>query len=562
MSPRPADKRPSCAGTDGGTVLAINGLSIDYVNLARPVFAVRDVHLTVNAGECLGLVGESGSGKSQICLAAMGLLPREARVRGSIRILGRELLSRDSRTALRGARVGMVFQDPMNSLTPHLTIGEQLAEPLRCHFGLRDAQARLRVQAWLERVRIPEPALRMRQYPHELSGGMRQRAMIAGAMACDPILLIADEPTTALDVRVQADILDILAGLKRDTGLALLFVSHDLGVIARLADRVCVLRSGTVQETDGTRDIFAHPKSLYTRKLIDATPRVDKQRFERQPGPPIVAPDAQVVLDVKDLGVDYLSRPSLFARRRSMCALHGISLYVRRGETLALAGESGSGKSTLARAILQVLRTDTARVAGSVLLLGQDLAKCTAVSLRTARSRLQLVSQDPTGSLDPRMRVADSIAEPLRVHRPEWGGRQRGTRVEQMLIRVGLEPTLGDRYPHELSGGQNQRVSIARAMILEPRLVICDEAVTALDVCVRAEVLALLVELQRRIGIAMLFISHDLAVVRQIAHRVQILHQGVTVEEGPTDEVFDRPSHPYTRALLSAVLSSTPPRQS
>jgi ABC-type microcin C transport system duplicated ATPase subunit YejF len=387
---------------------------------------------------------------------------------------------------------------------------------------------------------------------------MRQRAMIAGAMASDPVLLIADEPTTALDVRVQAEILDILAELKRTAGLALLFVSHDLSVIARLSDRVCVLRSGAIQETGATRQIFAHPKSPYTRELIAATPRVDKNSFERQLKPPMVALDASVVLDAKDLSVDYLSNPALFARRRSTGVLRGISLYIRRGETLALAGESGSGKSTLARVILQVLRTDSSRVAGSVLLLGRDLAECTPAGLRMARSHMQLVSQDPAGSLDPRMRVAESIAEPLRVHRPEWSAAQRETRVEQILIGVGLEPAMGNRYPHELSGGQNQRVSIARAMILEPQLVICDEAVTALDVCVRAEVLALLVGLQRRLGTAILFISHDLAVVRQIAHRVQILHQGITVEQGPTDEVFDRPRHPYTRALLSAVLPPAP----
>jgi oligopeptide transport system ATP-binding protein len=542
-------------------VLAIEGLSIDFANRANFITAVRDVHLTVKAGECLGLVGESGSGKTQICLAAMGLLPREARTRGSIRILGRELLNRglQPQARPRGARVAMVFQDPMNSLTPHVTIGEQLAEPLRYHFGLRDTEARSRVQAWLERLRIPDSALRMRQYPHELSGGMRQRAMIAGAMACDPALLIADEPTTALDVRVQAEILDILAELKREAGLALLFVSHDLGVIARLADRVCVLRAGAVQEVAATREIFSQPQSPYTRKLIAATPRLERRNFGGEASPAFVAQDAPVILDAKELSVDYLSRPSLFARRRSFSVLRGVSLYVRRGETLALAGESGSGKSTLARAILQVLRTDTARVAGSVLLLGKNLAACSTTSLRAARADLQLVSQDPTGSLDPRMRAADSIAEPLRVHRPEWGNAERGRRVEQMLLRVGLESTLGRRYPRELSGGQNQRVSIARAMILEPRLVICDEAVTALDVCVRAEVLSLLVELQRRLGTAILFISHDLAVVRQIAHRVQVLHQGVTVEEGPADAVFDRPSHPYTRALLSAVLPPGPP---
>jgi ABC-type microcin C transport system duplicated ATPase subunit YejF len=548
---RRADGSVSRSAADGAPVFAIDGLSIEFSTPTSPVLAVRDVHLNIHAGECLGLVGESGSGKSQICLASMGLLPRAARARGSIRFQSRELLNQDTRSQirLRGSRIAMVFQDPMNSLTPHLTIGEQLAEPLRHHFGLRNAPARSRVQAWLERVRISEPARRMRQYPHELSGGTRQRAMIAGAMACEPVLLIADEPTTALDVRVQAEILDILAELKRDTGLSLLLVSHDLGVIARLADRVCVLRDGAVQETGGTREIFAHPKSPYTRSLIASTPRMTL---------PIIAPDAPIVLNAKDLNVDYLSRPSLFARRRSVSVLRGIGLHVRHGETLALVGESGSGKSTLARALLQVLRTDTARVAGSVVLLGQDLAECTAAGLRMARGRFQLVSQDPIGSLDPRMRVADSIAEPLRVHRPQCADTQRATLVEQMLIRVGLEPTLGRRYPRELSGGQNQRVSIARAMILEPQLLICDEAVTALDVCVRAEVLELLVELQRRLGTAILFISHDLAVVRRIAHRVQILHEGVTVEEGPTEEVFERPGHSYTRALLSAVLPTSP----
>jgi ABC-type microcin C transport system duplicated ATPase subunit YejF len=546
---------------DGQVVLAIENLSVDFASRSATVTAVRGVHLQVKAGECLGLVGETGSGKTQICLAVTGLLPRQARARGSIRFLGQERLKEasPSRDSVRDPKVAMIFQDPMSSLTPHMTIGEQLAEPLRHHFGMSKAQARARVQSWLDRVRIPDVARRMRQYPHELSGGMRQRAMIAGAMACNPVLLVADEPTTALDVRVQAEILDILDELQCAAGLAVLFVSHDLGVIARIADRVCVLRGGEVQESGSTHGIFTRPQSPYTRKLIAATARVDKVGSSGQSAPAPVAPDAPVVLHAEGLSVEYSSPPSLFGRRRRHNVLRGVSLRVRRGETLALVGESGSGKSTLARAILQVLRADTARVVGSVTLLGKELAACSPSLLRAARRELQLVSQDPTGSLDPRMRIADSIAEPLRVHRPEWDESECARRVALMLSRVGLDPAMGQRFPRQLSGGQNQRVSIARAMILEPQLVICDEAVTALDVCVRAEVLALLVELQRRLGTAIVFISHDLAVVRQIAHRVQVLHEGATVEEGTADEILGRPVHPYTRALLSAVLPPEPP---
>jgi ABC-type microcin C transport system duplicated ATPase subunit YejF len=443
----------------------------------------------------------------------------------------------------------MIFQDPLTALTPHLPVGEQIAEPLRLHLKLSRREARAQALDWLAKVRIDDPTRRTRQYPHELSGGMRQRVMIAAALAVGPELLIADEPTTALDVTVQAEILDLMAELTGEAGAGLALITHDMGVVARLADRVCVMREGLVVETGPAVEVFRAPGSDYARALITAAPRLDRPARPGAPERPRVAPDAPVVAEARGLKVWRSLREGLLAKPRLLRALDGVSLAVRQGETLGVVGESGSGKSTLARAILALIPPTE----GAVLLLGRDLGEVGRRELRAARRDLQIVFQDPLASLDPRMTVGQSVAEPLRVPRPDLDRAAREAEVRAMLARVGLDPAFVNRYPHELSGGQNQRVGIARAVILKPRLAICDEAVSALDVQVRAQVIDLLIGLQAEMGLAMIFISHDLAVVREISHRVLVLYRGLVVETADADRLYAQPQHPYTQALLSAA---------
>ncbi len=515
------------------------------------VEAVRGVDLAVRGGQCLGVVGQSGSGKSQTFMTAMGLLPANGRATGSIRFGGQELLGMPRRrlNRVRGARMTMIFQDPLTALTPHVKIGEQIGESLRAHLGLSHADASGRARQWLERVRIPEAARRMGQYPHELSGGMRQRVMIAAAMACGPELLIADEPTTALDVTVQAAILDLMAELKADTGAAMVLITHDMGVIARLADHVCVMKDGVFIE-EGTADqVFHAPATAYTRTLLQAIPRLDRTGRGGKPEPTAVAAGAPVVVEGKDVRVWFPVRRGLFAKPLQLRAVDGVSFDIRSGETLGVVGESGCGKTTLSRAVLNLLPPS----AGAVTLMGREITHAQAEVMRAARRDLQIVFQDPLASLDPRMAVGQSIAEPLSVFRPELDRRGREAEARAMMLRVGLAPQLINRYPHELSGGQNQRVGIARAMILKPRLVICDEAVSALDVTIRAQIIDLLIELQASLGLAMMFISHDLAVVRQISHRVMVMFMGRVVELADRERLYAAPQHPYTQALLSAV---------
>lgn len=535
-------------------ILAVEDLHVRFATPDGEVNAVRGVNLEIHAGECLAVVGESGSGKSQTFLAAMGLLASNGRAEGDIRYRGKSILNVPLRklNKVRGKSMTMIFQDPLTSLTPHMRVGDQMNEVLAKHMNLSGGAARKRALEWLERVRIPEAKRRLKQYPHELSGGMRQRVMIAMSMLCEPDLLIADEPTTALDVTVQAQVLDIMDELKRETGAAIALITHDMGVVARMADRVEVMKNGVYVEGGTADQIFGAPKDPYTRMLLDAMPRIDQPD---KPGHAVLPPYEDLdgegpVLTAEDIRVHFPVTVSggLFPKTKPLKAVDGVSFDLHSGETLGVVGESGCGKSTLARAVLQLVPT-----MGEVTWMGRNLVDLDRKALRNVRKDLQIVFQDPLASLNPRMTIGASIAEPLKTHRPGMKRVARQNAVRQMMRKVGLDPNMINRYPHELSGGQNQRVGIARAMILGPKLVICDEAVSALDVSIQAQIIDLLISLQKEMGLSMIFISHDLSVVREVSHRVMVLYLGRIVEFADRGQIYDDARHPYTKALISAV---------
>ncbi|MDF9806499.1 ABC transporter ATP-binding protein [Streptomyces anulatus] len=526
-------------------LVEVSGLTVDF----GPVRAVDGLSFTLEAGGALGVVGESGSGKSASAYALLGLhRGTGARVGGSVRVAGTDVNTADDRDlrALRGAGAAMVFQDPLSSLDPYYPVGDQIAEVYRVHRPVSRKAARARAVEVLDRVGIPDAARRSRLRPHEFSGGMRQRALIAMALACEPGLLIADEPTTALDVTVQAQILDLLHDLRHETGMGLLLVTHDVGVAAESVDEVLVMRHGKEVERGPVARVLGAPREPYTKELLAAVPRVETRRVVPVP-PPRVAEDAAPLLEAVGLRREF-GRGS-----GRVAAVDGVSLTVHAGRTLGIVGESGSGKTTLGRMLVRLLDP----TAGRLRYGGREIGSLPEKELRSFRRDLQMVFQDPVASLNPRRSVGESVADPLRAAGESDEGRIRD-RVGELLERVGLDPGRYERYPHEFSGGQRQRVGIARALAAGPKLIVCDEPVSALDVTTQAQVVELLSELQRELGIGLVFIAHDLAVVRQVSDEVAVMRRGVIVEQGSADAVYADPQDPYTRQLLAAVPALDP----
>jgi oligopeptide transport system ATP-binding protein len=526
-------------------LLAIRGLTVDFRTQAGVVHAVRGIDLDVMPGETLAIVGESGSGKSQTMMAAMGLIASNGDVGGSVKYRGQELVGQPPHVlnGIRGSRVTMIFQEPMTSLDPLVRVGDQIALPLIHHGKLSKSEAKKRAVELLGLVKIPDPTRRVKSFPHEMSGGQRQRVMIAMALALKPDLLIADEPTTALDVTIQAEILALMADLKKQLGMGLVFITHDLGLVRRIADRVAVMRAGEVVELGSVQEVFEHPKADYTKMLLAAEPKGVK---------PPRDPAAPVVLDARDVTVTF-ELPAPFLKPAPLfTAVDKVSLTLRRGQTIGIVGESGSGKSTLGRAVLKLLPSS-----GAIRFEDRALAPLSRAEMRPLRSSMQLVFQDPFGSLSPRLTVGQIVTEGLLVHQPQLTSADRDKRAAAALAEVEIEPALRNRYPHEFSGGQRQRIAIARAMILSPKLVVLDEPTSALDRSVQKAIIELLRRMQDEKGLSYLFISHDLAVVRAMADDVVVMKDGKVVEKGPRDQIFADPHEDYTRRLLKAAFLTT-----
>ena len=525
-------------------LLSIRDLSVAFHHQGGTSLAVDRISFDIKRGECVALVGESGSGKSVSALSILKLLPypTASHPSGAIRFSGRELLGlpENQMRAIRGNDISIVFQEPMTSLNPLHTIETQLGEALRLHNDISASMVWARTLELLRQVGIPEPETRLASYPHQLSGGQRQRVMIAMALANEPDLLIADEPTTALDVTVQAQILSLLAEIRARLGMSLLFITHDLGIVRRIADRVCVMNGGKIVEQGPVEQVFTAPKHPYTRALLAAEPKPD-------PAPP--RPASPVVISADDLKVWFpIKRGLLRSTVGHIKAVDGVSLKVRKGETLGVVGESGSGKTTLGLALLRLISSD-----GPIVFLGNNIQGLRFKAMRPFRRDMQIVFQDPFGSLSPRMSVGDIIAEGLTVHQKALSRDEREVRVVKALQDVGLDPETRFRYPHEFSGGQRQRISIARAVVLEPNFVVLDEPTSALDMLFQAQMVDLLRDLQRKRDLTYMFISHDLRVVASLASHLIVMRQGKVVEEGPASELFKRPKTDYTRELFAAA---------
>ena len=522
-------------------LLNVKDLRVSFRQDGKITEAVRGVSFSVGRGETVALVGESGSGKSVSALSTVSLLGDSAMVEGSVTYDGTEMVGASEKHLMnvRGNDISFIFQEPMTSLNPLHTIERQLAESLALHQGLAGQAARARILELMDKVGIRDAESRLSAYPHQLSGGQRQRVMIAMALANKPDILIADEPTTALDVTIQAQILDLLAELKESEGMGLLFITHDLGIVRRIADRVCVMKDGGIVEEGPAAEIFANPQHPYTRKLLAAEP-------SGQPQP--VKADAEELVAAKDLKVWFPIQRGLLKRTVGhVKAVNPMTVLVRAGETLGIVGESGSGKTTLALAIMRLIASE-----GAVTFQGQDLRKWSTRELRKLRKDMQIVFQDPFGSLSPRMTCAQIISEGLAIHKVDQHRKPREL-VAEVMQEVGLDPAAMDRYPHEFSGGQRQRIAIARAMVLRPKLVVLDEPTSALDMTVQVQIVELLRDLQTRYGLAYLFISHDLNVVRAMSHKVVVMNQGDVVETGAAEELFANPQADYTRKLLAAA---------
>ena len=556
-------------------IARFENLKVEFQTQDGPVEAVKGISFDIAAGETVAVVGESGSGKSVSSLSLMRLVEygggeiSDGRLlfdRGDAGQVDLRTMDAKDMRAIRGREIGMIFQEPMTSLNPVFTIGRQLIEGLRLHMGMSKVAARNRAIDLLRQVRIPEAERRLGQYPHELSGGMRQRVVIAMALACEPRLLIADEPTTALDVTIQAEILGLMNKLKKDTGTAVMFITHDMAVVAQMADRVVVMFRGEKVEEGLVEDIFENPQHPYTQNLLAAVPKLGEMRGEPTPKPlsligqpeksliGSVPPTQEVLLDVRNLTTRFNVKGGFFRRTVARVhALENVSFSIKKGATLSLVGESGSGKSTCGRSILRLEEPQS----GSIRLGDTDILALNSAGLRDARRDMQMVFQDPFASLNPQMTLADQVAEPLKNYNMAQGS-ELMDRVARLFDRVELPRAFMRRFPHELSGGQRQRIAIARALALNPKLLIADEAVSALDVSVQAQVLNLMLELQAELGISMLFISHDMAVVERVSHHVAVMYLGRIVEMGTRQEVFEDPRHEYTKTLMAAVPVADP----
>ena len=571
-----ADSLAPAANT--GPVLSVSNLVTSFLREGEWNAVVRGVSFDVGPRETVAIVGESGSGKSVTALSIMRLIPPQSgRVEGSIKLAGRELTTLPEKAMhhVRGNEVAMIFQEPMTSLNPVLTIGFQIAEALIYHRGMSRQEAEAETVRLLEKVRIPAAKSRFHEYPHRFSGGMRQRVMIAMALACRPKLLIADEPTTALDVTIQAQILELIKVLQEEEDMSVLFITHDMGVVAEIADRTVVMYQGKAVEAGETGQIFAAPAHPYTKALLSAVPQLGSMKDISRPmrfpivdkttgesDVPVETPDTvkaaeRPVLEVSGLTTRFDIHSGLFGKVSGRVhAVENVSFSLHSGETLALVGESGCGKSTTGRSILRLIEPN----AGSVLVDGEDVLAMDGGKLRDMRKRMQIIFQDPFASLNPRMSIGSAIAEPFYAHGLATGSEARD-RVADLLTRVGLSPDMASRYPHEFSGGQRQRICIARALALGPKLIVADEAVSALDVSVKAQVVNLMLDLQASMGLAYLFISHDIAVVERMCHRVAVMYLGEIVEIGPRAAVFGNAQHPYTKKLMSAVPIPDPARR-